>query len=105
MSRCSRIHLTAPTALDQRIVQTDGRCGGKPRIAGHRITVQEIVVRHERMGKSVDEIANEYDLSLADVYTALAYYFVHREDIDRSIDESRAYVEKMKDQMMSTRTE
>jgi len=89
--------------LDQRIEQTDGICGGKPRIAGHRITVQDIVVWHERMGKSVDEIANEYTLSLADVYTALAYYFVHREAIDQSIEESNNYVEKMKNQMASTR--
>lgn len=90
-------------ALDQRIERDDGVCGGKPRIAGHRITVQDIVVWHERMGKSVDEIADEHDLPLADVYTALAYYFVHREDIDRSIEESRDYVEKMKEQMTTTR--
>ena len=30
--------------------------GGKPRIAGHRITVENIVIWHERMGKSVDEM-------------------------------------------------
>ncbi|MCS4114611.1 uncharacterized protein (DUF433 family) [Salinibacter ruber] len=62
-------------SLDQRIEQTEGICGGKPRISGHRITVQDIVVWHERGGWSVDEIASEYDLSLADVYAALAYYF------------------------------
>ena len=59
------------------------------------------VVWHERMGKSVDESANEYPLSLAGVYTALAYYFVHREAIDRLIEESKDYVEKMKKQMAS----
>lgn len=91
-------------SLDQRIERTEGICGGKPRIAGHRITVQDIVVWHERLGRSVDEIANEYDLSLADVYAALAYYFAHRERIDRSIEESRAFVEKMKEEMSSTET-
>jgi uncharacterized protein (DUF433 family) len=79
-------------SLDQRIEQTDGICGGKPRIVGHRITVQDVVVWHERLGWSVDQIASEYDLSLADVYAALAYYFSHREEIDRSLEESRAFI-------------
>lgn len=92
-------------SLDQRIEWTEGICGGKPRIAGHRITVQDVVVWHERLGQSVDDIANKYDLSLADVYAALAYYFAHRERIDRSIEESRAFVEKMKEQMSSTEPE
>ena len=91
--------------LDQRIERTDGICGGKPRIAGHRITVQDIVVWHERMGRSVDEIAGAYDLSLADIYAALAYYFAHRERIDQSIEESKAFVEQMKEQLASARTE
>ena len=47
--------------------------GGKPRITGHRITVQNVVIWHERMGLSADEIASNYGLSLADVYAALAY--------------------------------
>lgn len=92
-------------SLDQRIEQTEGVCGGKPRVAGHRITVQDIAVWHERGGWSVDEIASEYDLSLADVYAALAYYFAHRERIDRSIEESKAFVEEMKEKMSSTGAE
>jgi uncharacterized protein (DUF433 family) len=64
---------------------TPGVAGGKPRIAGHRITVQDIAVWHERLGLSADEIATEYGLSLADVYAALAYYYDHREDLDQAI--------------------
>jgi uncharacterized protein (DUF433 family) len=56
-----------------------GVSGGKPRIAGHRITVRDIVIWHERLGKDVDEICVQYDLTLADVYTELAYYFDHRD--------------------------
>ena len=88
-------------SLDQRIERTEGICGGKPRIAGHRITVQDVAVWHERSGWSVDRIASEYDLSLADVYAALAYYFAHREQIDQSIEESRAFVEETKEQTSS----
>ena len=53
---------------------TPGIAGGKPRITGHRITVQAVVIRHERMGVSSDEIASDLGVSLADVYAALAYY-------------------------------
>jgi uncharacterized protein (DUF433 family) len=65
---------------------TPGVAGGKPRIAGHRITVQDVVIWHERLGRSADEIATEYDLSLADVYAALAYHCDHREETDAAIE-------------------
>lgn len=82
--------------LDEHIEITPGVAGGKPRIAGHRITVEDIVIWHERLGRNADEIASEYDLTLADVYAALAYYFDHRPEIDRSIEESRAFVEALR---------
>ena len=85
----------ATKSLDQRIVQTPGVCGGKPRIDGHRITVQNVAIWHDGLGQSADEIASEYDLELADIYAALAYYFAHREEIDVSIRESRAFIEEM----------
>jgi uncharacterized protein (DUF433 family) len=86
----------ATKSLDQRIVRTPDICGGKPRIAGHRITVQNIAIWHDRLGWSADEIASEYDLELADIYAALAYYFAHREEIDQSIREGKAFVEEMR---------
>ena len=90
-----------PKTLDAHIDITPGVAGGKPRIAGRRITVQNVVVWHERMGKSADEIATEYDLSLADVYAALAYYFDHREGIDASIREGQAFAEALRAQTPS----
>ena len=58
--------------------------------------MQHIVIWHERLGRSADEIATEYDLTLTDVYAALAYYFDHRVEIDRSIEESNAFVEALR---------
>jgi uncharacterized protein (DUF433 family) len=43
--------------LDRYIERTPGVVGGKPRIAGRRITVQNIVIWHEWMRLSADEIA------------------------------------------------
>lgn len=54
-------------ALMQHIEVTSGITGGKPHIAGHRITVQDIVIWHERIGKSADEIASEHGLTLSDI--------------------------------------
>jgi uncharacterized protein (DUF433 family) len=78
--------------ISSHITMTPGVAGGKPRIAGRRITVQDIMFWHERLSISADEIVTEYDLSLADVYAALAYYYDHREEIDRSIAEDDAFV-------------
>jgi uncharacterized protein (DUF433 family) len=73
------------TVQESHIVITPGVCGGKPRIAGQRITVQNIAIWHERLGWSADEIAHQYNLTLAEVYGALAYYFDHRAEIDESM--------------------
>ena len=45
---------------------------------------------------SVDEIATEYDLTLSEVYAALAYYHDHREEIDESIRADTAFVEELR---------
>jgi uncharacterized protein (DUF433 family) len=83
--------MVAPV-LDRHIEVTTGVAGGKPRITGRRITVQNIVVWHEHMGLSADEIASAHDLTLADVYAALAYYFDYRAEIDASIRDDAAFV-------------
>ena len=87
--------------LDQRIASRPGVLSGKPCIAGRRIAVEHIAVWHERLGRSADEIASEYDLELADVYAALAYYFAHREEIDQSIREGEDFVRQLQEQAPS----
>ena len=83
-------------SLDNHIETTSGTAGGKPRVAGHRISVQNIAIWHELMGKSADEIATEYGLTLADVYAALAYYFDHRTEIDLGIEESESFIQALR---------
>ena len=67
--------------------------GGKPGIAGTRITVADIVLMHRRMGRALEEIAGTYDLSLAAVYAAMAHYYDHKDEIDQSLDEEEAFAE------------
>ena len=89
----SASHTTAPTL---HIEITPGVCGGKPRIAGHRIRVQDIAIWTEE-GRSPDEIAADFpQLSLGEIYAALAYYHDHREQIDRDIRVDEEFFERVK---------
>jgi len=91
----------AKVNIQQHIVATPGIAGGRPRIAGHRIRVQDVAIWHERLGMSPDEIASEYDLSLGDVYAELAYYFDHRAEIQRQVGRDRRFVAALKRQSRS----
>ena len=82
--------------ISRHIEITPGICGGKPRIAGHRIKVQDIVIWHERMGMSPDEIIYHYpSITLADVYAALTYYHDHREEIRQQVEEGEAFAKQL----------
>ena len=74
------------TVITDRITKTPGVCGGKACIAGHRVRVMDIVMRHEDLGLSPDEIIAVYpELSLSDVHAALTYYFDNVDEIRNDI--------------------
>lgn len=57
------------------IVETEGVLGGKPRLEGRRISViqiAELVLDH---GDDPATVADQLDISLAEVHEALAYYY------------------------------
>ncbi|NES23505.1 MAG: DUF433 domain-containing protein [Symploca sp. SIO3E6] len=85
----------APT-ISEHIEITPGTCGGKPSITGHRITVQNIVIWHERLGMSPEEIIYHHpSITLADVYAALTYYHDHLQEIRQQIREGEALAKEM----------
>ncbi len=77
--------------LDRHIEITPGVRSGKPRIAGTRITVADVAIMYLQMGHSLEEIAGKYQLSLASVHAAMAFYYDHREEIDQRIASSVAF--------------
>lgn len=79
--------------LNRHIEITPEVRGGKPRLAGTRITVADVAIMYLRMGQSLEEIAGKYQLSLAAVYAAIAFYYDHKADIERQIQEDEAFVE------------
>ena len=90
------------SVTSEHIEITPDVCGGRPRIAGHRITVQNIVLCHERGGMSPDEIASTYPgVTIADVYAALAYFHDHRDEIRARIEADEQFAEQLRPQCPS----
>jgi uncharacterized protein (DUF433 family) len=88
---------TMATVITDRISKTPGVCGGKACVAGHRIRVMDIVLRHEDLGMSADEIVSFYpELSLSDVHAALAYYFDNVDEIRNDIRRNDEIVEHLR---------
>lgn len=70
------------TDIGTLIVRTPGTCGGRPRIAGTRITVQYII-NEIKVGITPEEIVQDKPfLSLAGIFSALAYYYANKALLD-----------------------
>jgi uncharacterized protein (DUF433 family) len=72
-------------------------CGGKACVAGTRIRVQDVYVWHELQGKSPDEIVSDFpQLTLAQVYAALAYYWDHPDEIQQEMKDAEDLLKRLK---------
>jgi uncharacterized protein (DUF433 family) len=67
------------------IVQTPDTCSGRPRIAGTRIAVEMIAdwIIHQDLTPALVCQMHPH-LSLAQIHSALAYYYDHTEEIEAS---------------------
>ena len=82
-------------STSERIVKAPGVCGGRARVAGHRVRVLDIVTWQEHQGLTPDEIVSHIPtITLAEVHAALAYYFDHVEEIQAEMREERALAEE-----------
>lgn len=59
---------------ESRIVSTPEVLDGAPRIRGRRLSVSFIHAQVDGRGLDPHEVADQYELDIADVYRALAYY-------------------------------
>jgi uncharacterized protein (DUF433 family) len=81
--------------INERITRTEGVCGGRACIAGHRIRVMDIAILYEQMGMSADEIVSEFPtITLSDVHVALAYYFEHVDEIQEEMRQEDEFAEE-----------
>ena len=69
---------------------------GQPLIAGKNFKLFHLIREHVAYGWSADELAlNHPQLTLGEIYSALAYYADHREDIDPRLSATEAEAEQM----------
>jgi uncharacterized protein (DUF433 family) len=80
------------TLAIEHIVSDPGKRGGKLYIAGKGITVQHIATLH-KLGWTVPDLIEEFELTAGQVYAALSYYADHQEEIDRAIRDAEDKVQ------------
>lgn len=73
------------------IVMIDGVSGGQAVIEGTRIAVWHIVGYYYKVGMSVEDILAEWNyLTPAQIFSALAYYHDHKQEVDQ-VREQNSY--------------
>jgi uncharacterized protein (DUF433 family) len=77
------------TEISTLLVSSADVCGGRLRIDGTRITVNQIVLLYKQ-GYDAELIADEYlHLTMAQVYAALAYYHANQEEVEADLEDER----------------
>jgi uncharacterized protein (DUF433 family) len=69
------------------ITRDDAILGGEPRIDGTRIGVRHVAARVIDGGQTPAHVADQLDITLAEVYEALSYYYANLDEI-RAIEEA-----------------
>jgi uncharacterized protein (DUF433 family) len=81
------------------LVTTDPNVrSGKPCIGGTGIRVTDVAMAHLFHRRTPDEISSDYNVSLAQVHAALAYYFGHKAELDEDIRRQIIEAKKLKEE-------
>jgi len=80
---------------------------GHPVISGSRVRVVDLIASHLYRKLSADELATNFNLTLAQVYAALAYYYQHKSDLDdvmrSETQQAESYLQQLDKQGKLTR--
>lgn len=68
---------------------------GRPILAGTTIRVMDIVASHIYRGFSPEELAVQFRLTLGQVHAALAYYYMHKTEMDSEMCQDAEEAEKL----------
>ncbi|HAA26833.1 MAG TPA: hypothetical protein DCE56_03030 [Cyanobacteria bacterium UBA8553] len=83
------------TATEYKYVKLDER--NVPIIAGTTMKVIELIEAHLAYGWNAEEIHRQHPyLTMSQIYSALAYYWDHKEEIDADIQRRFEYVERLR---------
>lgn len=87
--------MAAKTHLSRLIVSTPGVYGGRPCLAGTRMPVRAVALRHKQ-GMRAEEILEQFPhLDLARIYAALAYYYANKSEIEADLESDRRLGEEL----------
>lgn len=88
------------TILPLEFIATDPNIrGGRPVVVGTGIRVLDIVALATLHLRHPAEIAADYDLTLAQVYAALSYYYSHKSDIDADLQRDVEIIRQAKERL------
>lgn len=88
---------TFPTTTSYEYIHLDNK--GIPYIVGSTMKVVELVVAQKAYGWSPEELHFQHPyLSMSQIYSALAYYWEHKEPLDVDIERRLDYARKSRDE-------
>ncbi len=93
------------TVLSINLIVSDPKIrNGRPIVAGTTLRVQDIAIAHVLKGYTLEEVLRQYPtVSLAQVHAALAYYYEHKAEIDKQIEEDDKFFQEAKDKGLGQR--
>ena len=90
------------TAISTLLVSSADVCGGRLRIDGTRITVNQIAVLYKQ-GYNAEDIADQYPhLTMAQVYAALSHYLANQEEIEADLTAEEEEASRLEQEYQST---
>ena len=85
------------------IVSNPNIRSGRPVLAGTTLCVSDIAIQKAAHRRDPDEIATFFDISLPQVYAALAHYYAHKAEIDADIQERQQIAAEYKAKRIGSR--
>ena len=81
--------MTMSTEISSLLVSSPDVCRGRPRIDGTHVTVHQLAVLYKQ-GYDPEHIAEQFpNITLAQVYAALAYYHANYEEVEADLAAER----------------
>lgn len=79
------------------ITRDDDVLGGEPRIDGTRVGVRHVAALVVEGGQTPAYTADQFDISMAEVYEALSYYYAHIDEMREFERENEAAFDQVRD--------
>lgn len=87
--------MSTPVIMQHIELVDDGFGTMEAVISGTRITVHDIAALYVLNRSPLEWIVENYNLTPAQIYAALSYYYDHKEQIDREIAEADALAQRV----------